>query len=314
MFARLAFSVAVHNDPEILLIDEILSVGDLGFQQRCLIRLRELREKGVTVLFVSHSPDAVKSVCQNAIFLHQGRIVYAGTADQTVDKYLSFVQMETNKEQLAREKAWPISKAPMTSFGATFRYGTGHVQVISLELCDEQGAASRVFSIGGSIAIDVEIQSIIDVEDLSLSFLVRDGTGIDILGTTTFDEGVVLPRLTSRSSLIVRFSFQNCLRPGNYGVSIAVNRVSRRDYTDNIVFDQLDGAIAFRVAENPNRPVHYKIHQPVKFALIRDFDPTCRRGQPDRFYCKLSRRSMATTALYLISRPVCSLPAGFLLG
>src|SRR5262249_52092389 len=68
MFARLAFSVAIHVEPEILLVDEILSVGDLGFQHRCLSRLREMRERGLTLVFVSHNPDAIKSVCGQALF------------------------------------------------------------------------------------------------------------------------------------------------------------------------------------------------------------------------------------------------------
>src|SRR5690606_19902266 len=92
MFARLAFAVAVHVDPDILLVDEILSVGDMGFQQKCIGRLRELRERGVTLLFVSHGSDAIKSVCDRAVFIHNGQIVYDGTADETVDRYLSFIR------------------------------------------------------------------------------------------------------------------------------------------------------------------------------------------------------------------------------
>jgi lipopolysaccharide transport system ATP-binding protein len=264
MFARLAFAVAVHVDPDILLVDEILSVGDMGFQQRCLARLREMRERGVTLLFVSHGPDAIKSVCDHAIFLHQGQMVFAGTADETVDRYLAFIREEANKEQLALEKTWTKPEPLSTKLPGALRYGTGHVQFKRVEVRDEAGAPCRAFALGAQIVIEAEIESVIDIENLSLSFLVRDGTGIDILGTTTFDESVSLPPLKRHSSLTAQFAFRNPLRPGNYGVSLAINRVSRRDYTDNVLFDQADGALSFAVTENANRPVHYKIHQPVQ--------------------------------------------------
>jgi lipopolysaccharide transport system ATP-binding protein len=102
MFARLAFSVAISVDPQILLVDEILAVGDMGFQQKCLNRLREMREEGLTLVFVSHSPDAVKSVCDQAIFLDHGLAMYVGEADRAVDQYLAFIREQTNLDQLKR--------------------------------------------------------------------------------------------------------------------------------------------------------------------------------------------------------------------
>lgn len=268
MFARLAFAVAVHVDPDILLVDEILSVGDMGFQQRCLARLRELRERGVTLLFVSHGPDAIKSVCERAIFLHQGQLIFAGTADETVDRYLSFIREEANKEQLEIERTWSKPRPFRINLPATLRYGTGHAQFRRIEITDETGEACRAFAIGSKIIIELEIEGgSITIQDLSVSFLVRDGTGVDLFGTTSFDEKVALPELQSGSTLTICFSFVNILRPGNYGISVALNRVSRRDYTDNILLDQVDGAIGFTVTEDANRPVHYKIHHPVTIAV-----------------------------------------------
>jgi lipopolysaccharide transport system ATP-binding protein len=104
----------------------------------------------------------------------------------------------------------------------------------------------------------------VDARDLSVSFLVRDQTGVDLLGTTTFDERVALPPLKKGSAGRVRFRFTNSLRAGNIGVSLAVNRVSGRDYSDNILFDQADACVAFSVIADPDRPVHYKFHQPVR--------------------------------------------------
>ncbi|HMF14533.1 MAG TPA: ABC transporter ATP-binding protein [Gemmataceae bacterium] len=266
MFARLAFSVAIHVEPEILLIDEILAVGDLGFQQRCLLRLREMRERGLTLVFVSHSPDAIKSVCGQALFLHRGRAMYFGTADQAVDRYLALVREEANKRHLLLETSWNGPRTKADGEGS-LRYGTGHVQIQRIDMRNGTGERRREFGLGEAIVIDMAIHSSIDVKNLSASFLIRDATGVDILGTTTFDERVELPPLREGASKRVRFSFVNCLRPGTYGVSVAVSRVSQRDYTDNILFDQIDGVASFVVTADPIRPVHYKIHQPVTISF-----------------------------------------------
>jgi lipopolysaccharide transport system ATP-binding protein len=264
MFARLAFSVAVHVEPDILLVDEILSVGDMGFQHRCLARLREMRQRGLTLIFVSHGQDAIKSVCSHAAFLHQGRIVHFGSADDTIDRYLAFIREEANKERLLEEAHWGPATPANPKHGGTLRYGTGHVQIERVEIRDETGAPRRAFALSQMIVIEVGLRSSVDVEHLSASFVVRDATGVDILGTTTFDEGKRLPAMSASGRQKVQFRFKNCLRPGSYGVSVAITRVSRRDYTDNIIFDQAEGIASFMVIEDAERPVHYKVHQDIE--------------------------------------------------
>jgi lipopolysaccharide transport system ATP-binding protein len=271
MYARLAFSVAVHVEPDILLVDEILSVGDMGFQHRCLARLREMRERGLTLLFVSHSPDAIKSVCSHAVFFQEGHVAHFGTADDTVHRYLAYVQEETNREQLLLEEDWGKANGGRSPIDASLRHGSGHVQVKAVEIYRASGQAARAFALGEKITIEIEIESRIDVADLSLSFVVRDGTGTDIFGTTTFDERVRLRRMRAGETQKVQFEFGNSLRAGNYGIGIAVNRVTRRDYTDNIVFDQVDGVASFMVFEDENRPVHYKVYQETKIRVLDPF-------------------------------------------
>jgi lipopolysaccharide transport system ATP-binding protein len=263
MFARLAFSVAIAVDPDILIVDEILAVGDMGFQHKCLSRLREMRAAGLTLLFVSHSPDAIKSVCEKALFLHGGQALFYGSADEAVERYLSFIREETNRSALEQESELARPRELTTRVPARFRYGSGHVQFEHVELLDARGEPCRAFRFGQTITLEATMISRVDVRDLSVSFLVRDPTGVDLTGTTTFDERVALPPLRAGQRLTVRFAFRNVLRPGNYGISLAVNRVTRRDYTDNILFDQLDGCLAFAAMPDMDRPVHYKFHHPV---------------------------------------------------
>ena len=123
---------------------------------------------------------------------------------------------------------------------ARFRYGTGHVQFANIELRNSAGEPCRVFRFGEEVTLEASLDSKIDTKNLS-----------------------AIPPLKKGGRVTVRFAFKNVLRVGSYGISLAVNRVSRRDYTDSILFDQIDGCIAFAVVPDPDRPVHYKFHHPV---------------------------------------------------
>ena len=266
MVARLAFAVAFSVDPDVLIVDEILAVGDIGFQQKCLARLRSLRDNGLTMLFVSHSVDAVRSVCQRALVLVDGRPAYLGRAEQAVNLYLSYIRQETNRAALAQQGDLAAPIALSSTVGGHTRYGTGHVQIERVELVDAEGRPCRAFVLGDVIALEATVRAHVDAKDVSVSFLVRDMTGVDLMGTTTFDERIILPPLPRGAAMTVRFRFTINLRPGNFGVCLAVNRVSSRDYSDVILFDQVDGCAAFMVLGDPDRPVHYKFHQPVSIA------------------------------------------------
>lgn len=264
MFARLAFAVAVCIEPDILIVDEILSVGDMAFQQKCVSRMRQMRDNGLTLIFVSHSPDTVKSICQRGLFLIRGQSAYWGPAEQAVNLYFNFIREQTNKEAIKSQV--DISKPVQFSskVEGLLRYGTGHVQIQKADLLNSAGESTRAFQFGESIVLEATVKSHLDIENLSVSFLVRDMAGIDLMGTTTFDERCALPPLAAGEQVRVRFQFANCLREGNYGISLAINRVSQRDLSDNVLFDQVDGCAAFAVIPNPERPVYYKFHTPIQ--------------------------------------------------
>ena len=264
MYARLAFAVAVSVDPDILIVDEILAVGDIGFQQKCVARMRQMRENGLTFLFVSHSPDSVRSICQKALFLSEGQPVFYGPAEKAVNLYLNHVRNQANAEALKAQDHLKTPIAFQNEVQGQMRYGTGHVQIQQVDVLNEQGESARAFHFGERITLQARVKAMADTENLSLSFLVRDMTGIDLMGTTTFDERVKLPSLKKDEELTVCFRFANILRMGNFGISLAVNHVSRMDYSDVVLFDQVDGCVAFAVIPLPDRKVHYKFHNPVE--------------------------------------------------
>ena len=190
MFARLAFSVAIAVEPDILIVDEILAVGDYNFQQKCIARMRQMRDNGLTLLFVSHSPDAIRSTCNNGLFLIDGQPAYWGEAEQAVNLYLNYLRQQANIGMMSQYAEISKPRPFTTKVGGKLRYGSGHVQIESVDLKNDINESCRVFALGDLIKIAVSFRTLINLENLSVSFLIRDNTGIDLMGTTTFDERI----------------------------------------------------------------------------------------------------------------------------
>jgi hypothetical protein len=151
-----------------------------------------------------------------------------------------------------------------TSVPAKLRYGTGHAQIERVEVTDDSGQPRGAFEFGEHISIHVYFKTFVDLEHLNPSFGVSDSSGITILGTTFFDERVPLPPLPANSRGHVCFRFPNILRHGSYGVGVGLNRVTQRDFSDNVVLDLARGCAAFVVLHNPERPIWYKVYAPME--------------------------------------------------
>jgi lipopolysaccharide transport system ATP-binding protein len=149
------------------------------------------------------------------------------------------------------------------------RYGIGHVQIQEVRVVDDEDQPANTFEFGQGISILVRFKAVRPMNNLSVSILVRDMTGVDLMGTTTFDESIKLPSLEAGEEGWVRFRFENNLRPGNFGVCAAINRVSARDRSDNVLFDQVDACASFTVMPDVNRPVHYKFNCPMQISSGR---------------------------------------------
>lgn len=267
MFARLAFAVAINMEPDILIVDEILAVGDMAFQAKCVSKMRKMKDEGLTLLFVSHSVDAIKSLCNKAVLLQKGDLIDIGNADVITNKYLSLIREDLNKanqleedEEFARSNEEELEKNP-------FKYGPGTVYFSSIEMVDKKGENTQAFDFGESATLKCKICSKINVENINLSFLVRDITGVDLFGSTMFDEEIQLIDLARGEEQVVEFEFPINLRPGSYSISVAVNSVSEKDYTDVFLYEQIDAAAAFEVLRIMSRPVHYKFHVPVGISV-----------------------------------------------
>lgn len=270
MFARLAFSAAISVDPDILIVDEILAVGDYGFQQKCLGKMRQMLDSGLTLLFVSHNPDFVKSICTKGLFLQHGEVSYWGTAEIATDEYLRSVREMQQQDYLKAKTELPPPIPFSTGVTGRMRYGRGYAQIERLEITDDNRQPRETFRLNEIIHLYIHISARIDIDDLSVGFTIRDQSGVSVIGTITLDEKFTIPPLCAGATGCVHFQFKNQLPPGNFGVSVMVNQVSRVDYTDVIILDQITAAGNFLVARDAERPVWYKYYCPVEIEYLQE--------------------------------------------
>lgn len=239
MHVRLAFSVAIHVDPEILIVDEALAVGDAVFANRCIRKFEELREKGVTVVFVSHDLGLVKQLCDRAIFLMDGRVAAEGEPSDVINRYVGSV--------LEKQKAWQATEDAAHEMTSSHRHGDGAVEIRAVEFVGEDGSPVRVIQAGDRVTVQLEAHFHEEQDEPMAGILIRTRNGLDAFGTNTQEEGVQLPACRPGDSLKIEFSFDCWLTPQEYTLTIAAQHASGHSH------DWLDDAITFQVLDTAKR-------------------------------------------------------------
>jgi ABC-2 type transport system ATP-binding protein len=165
MFVRLGFAVAVHVDPQILLVDEVLAVGDEAFQRKCLDRIQQFQREGRTIVFVTHAADLVREICDQAVMLAKGRIHAAGEPDEVVREY--------RLHMLKHDLAYAADE------------GTKEIEIVSAALIREDGTSGDQVTVGESLIIQVDLKAHAPVEDPVISFALHDQGNQFVFGTNT---------------------------------------------------------------------------------------------------------------------------------
>jgi lipopolysaccharide transport system ATP-binding protein len=214
MQVRLAFSVATAHRPEVLIIDEALSVGDAYFQHKSFERIRQFRQEGTTLLIVSHDKAAIMAICDRAILLHQGEIRTEGAPDMVLDVYNALIadKEQQNLLQLGSvgEKVQVIS-------------GTGEASILEVSLLGSQGRASDVIAVGEAVCLRIQMKTNADMPELVVGYAIKDRLGQTIFGSNTHHLGQVLYALPAQSVRTVDFAFNANLGPGNYSIAVALH-------------------------------------------------------------------------------------------
>lgn len=214
MQMRLAFSVATAIRPDILIVDEALSVGDAYFVHKSLSRIRQFREQGTTLLFVSHDKAAIQSICDRAILLHEGRVAMQGEPESVMDYYNAM--LASQQPQAVKQLSNGQGKVQTIS-------GTGEVEIEKVSLLDEGNNSVEVIGVGQSVSLRVRICGRENVSGIVLGFMIKDRLGQAIFGTNTYHLGHSAFALQSGESLDCQFNFPANLGPGSYSVAVALH-------------------------------------------------------------------------------------------
>ena len=248
MYVRLAFAAAIAVSPDVLIIDEALSVGDAVFQHRCARRIKQMQESGTTILFVSHDPGAIRALCSRAILLNQGRMEADGSPTDVLARYQKVIMAQEAayaEAQLARvqEKAPPQVSASDDEAAPqyTYRHGNGSAEISGVDLLDENRRPTTMVESGQLVHVRARVVFHEDLEDPVYGFIIRNRHGINLYGTNTKVQGIK-PGLIRRGERVETiFSFNCWLAPDLYSISIAVHSAN------SVSFDWMDGVLFFRV-------------------------------------------------------------------
>jgi lipopolysaccharide transport system ATP-binding protein len=256
MVVRLAFAVAINVDPEILLVDEALAVGDIYFRQRCMRKVHELRSRGVTILFVSHAVSDVKAIGDRVLWLDHGRVVDVGEPERVISKYLAAMtekdsaylhhKADTHEKTLRAPVLAP--EVVETIPNVDHRYGDGRAEVIGIAVLDEQGEPLHLLAPSARIIVRVSVRAKGDLAVPMVGFMLRNQLGIDFSGTNTAREGYELPPMQAGDVYTVDFHVDLPeLYPASFSFSPAVADGTLAGYT---MCDWIDNALALQMSRS----------------------------------------------------------------
>lgn len=235
MFARLAFSCAINVDPQLLIVDEILSVGDIRFQAKCFNKFKEFKKRGVTILYVGHDISVQRSFCDRCIWLDKGRIAAMGDPTEITARYTQYMYRSGTEA------------APKAQSGPIAHWGTrrGLIRDV-LFLAD--GRDFQFFETGRELDISfiVPYDEGLDYAHLSASFSIKDREGTDLFVGTTWHQGVALKAQAQRIS----FRFRCDLAAGDYYLVLALENKSN---ASTEYYEYIEGAKYFKVTDSKNR-------------------------------------------------------------
>jgi ABC-type polysaccharide/polyol phosphate transport system ATPase subunit len=244
MYVRLAFAIAATVDPDILIIDEALAVGDAVFQHRCLRRLNELHERGTTVLFVSHDAAAVRALCSRALLLKSGTVIADGKPADVLNQYQKII-MEREKAYEADSASADKPQFEVEELSApldySYRHGDGSAEISAAVLCDAANQQLHVIESGEAVNLRIVARFVRDVQDPVIGFLIRNRHGIHAYGTNTREQQIEFGKVQRGQVLDINFSFACWLGSDQYSISLAVH--SR----EGEAYDWLDAALFFKV-------------------------------------------------------------------
>ncbi|MNK66105.1 Teichoic acids export ATP-binding protein TagH [compost metagenome] len=238
MQMRLAFSVATARRPDILIVDEALSVGDAYFQHKSFDRIRSFRKAGTTLLIVSHDRGAIQSICDSAILLENGHMAMHDTPETVMDYYNAL---------LAKREGQTVRQEALAGGQVSTISGTGEARILNVRLLDQHERSIDAAEVGQPVVLEVNVEVRQDIERLVLGFMIKDRLGQAMYGINTHRQDQALTDLQAGERVTYRFAFVMGLGKGNYSVALSLSRLD--SHLDRN-FEWRDYGLVFHVINN----------------------------------------------------------------
>lgn len=270
MFVRLAFAVAINIDPEILIVDEALSVGDVFFQAKCYKKFNEFKEKGKTVLLVTHDMGSIITYCDRAILLNNGVKLGEGEPKDMVDMYKKVLvdQLEAQhpKEDIATQHKHRMSKKLMRN-PKTEEYGNKEMEILDFYVCDEKEDITNTILKGTYFKIGMSVRLHTIVQNPILAFTIKDSKGNEISGTNTMVEHIDVSDLKCNTVYEISFKQKMVLQGGQYLLSLGISGFKGDDFT---VYHRLYDVVDIAVVSDKNTVGYFDMDSIVEFKELED--------------------------------------------
>ncbi len=282
MFVRLAFALAINVEPEILIVDEALSVGDVFFQSKCYRRMEEIRKQGTTILMVTHDMGSVIKYCDRVVLLNKGHYVAEGPAGKMVDLYKKILanQMDALEEDLAEmndfsggmdgqevlseDKNQGLMKDKISINPNRTEYGNGKAEIYDLGLFDERGNLTNLLLKGEYFEIKERIRFFDTIQAPIFTYTIKDKKGADLTGTNTMFEGADVKPVGQGDEYEVTFRQKMTLQGGEYLLSMSCTGFEQGEHT---VYHRLYDIASITVISNKNTVGVYDMESEVETVL-----------------------------------------------
>lgn len=252
MIVRLAFAVAINVDPEVLLVDEALAVGDIYFRQRCMRKVHELRSRGVTILFVTHATGEVKALGDRALWLERGQVRSLGDPDRVVSQYLAAMNAKDAQFQTQDALQHPDHHLPTAPDIVDViphidqRFGDERAEILGIAVTDLLGQPLGIIQPDSSIRVRISARAHADLDHPIIGVTIRDHRGLDLSGANTETEGVPLPPMSAGDIYTADFHVDI---PTLYSLSLAFSpAIANGSSERHALCDWIDNAVVLEMA------------------------------------------------------------------
>lgn len=241
MYVRLAFSLATSVDPDVLIIDEALSVGDAYFQQKCIKRLREFKSRGTTILFVSHDAAAIKMLCDQVALLDQGRLLKCGDPQEMIETYNALL---AKKDGEGHE--YLINRGELAAQAEGLSFGNLKAEIEKIELQDSTGEPVVAVVAGQKVRLHIQVAFRSPIDCPTIGILIQDKLGYDVFGTNTAELAINSGAFKPGQKIDCTFSFPMNLGVGDYTITAAIH--SERTHVEEC-YQWMDRVLTFKVLQ-----------------------------------------------------------------